>query len=220
MFLQAAVEVPQYFGVSLLVEGAHIRHPLSIRTKTFIRSHYESLHKSRHVLQPHKCPSGKENQYKEKKKIKTWPLISPQKVTMERSLTLQPLMEPRRPRVTLPSSSGPLPNPSAHNNLHTSHTHTQLHSGPTHTSFHRTHRHMLSLNRLEPSIEIISLQPTISYKGFYNQNTHSSLTHTVHVSHPVTRTHQYYSLLQRRNTETHRNKTHATTRDLMSQIEK
>lgn len=183
MFLQAPVEVPQYLGVSLLVEGAQIRHPLSSRTKTFIRSHYQSLHKSRHVRPPHKCPSGKENQYEEKKKIKSWLPISPRKVTMERSLTLQPLMEQRRPRAALPSSSGPLPNPAACHNLQISHTRI-----PTHTSCHRTHRHMLALNQLAPSLEIISLQPGI------NQNTHtythSSYTHRlcvppVHTHTPV-----------------------------------
>lgn len=140
MFLQALVEVPQYLGVSLLVEGAQIRRPLSSRVKTFIRSHYESLHKSRRVLQPHTCPSGKENQREEEeeekkrnKNKKTWPLVSTRKVAMERSLTLQPLIEKRFPRPALPSSSGPLPNPSVRRHLHTSHTRTHLPAEPTHT---------------------------------------------------------------------------------------
>lgn len=210
MFLQAPVEVPQYLGVSLLVEGAQIRHPCSSRAKTFIRSHYESLHKSRRVLQPHTRPSGKENQREEEKK-RTWPPVSIRKVTMERSLTLQPLMEKRRPRPALPSSSDPLPKPSDHHrhHLHTSHTHThhtQVRAEPTHT--HRTQRHLLSLNRLEPSLEIISLHPGISHKGWYHQNTHSH-THTVHMSHPAIRTHQHFSLLHRQNTEMDRNKGHA-----------
>lgn len=208
------MEVPQYLGVSLRVEGAQIRRPYSSRARAFIVSRYGSLHKSRRVLQPHTRPSGKENQCEEEKR--TWPTVSTRKVTMERSLTLQPLMEKRLPRPSPPSSSGLLPNPPAR--LHTSHTHTQrthVRAEPTnthtHALAHRTQRHVLSLNRLEPSLEKISLPPGIPYKGYYQQNT--LLTHTVHVSHPVTRTHQYLSLLRRQNTETSRDKRHAASTD-------
>ncbi|XP_058258450.1 tubulin monoglycylase TTLL3 [Hemibagrus wyckioides] len=217
IYKQAPVEVPQYLGVSLLVEGAQIRHPHSSHTKTFIRSHYKSLHKSRRVLQPHTHPSGKKNQCEEEKR--TWPIISTQRLTMERAFTLQPLLEKRRQRLVLPSSSGP----ADRHHLHTSHTHhTHVRSEPTHTHTHthtrRTQRHVLALHRLEPSLEIINLHPGISYKGFYQQNTHTNthtpLTHTVQVSYPpsVVRLHQFISPL-------HRNKTHTTTRDCTNQPE-
>ncbi|XP_017335088.1 tubulin monoglycylase TTLL3 isoform X1 [Ictalurus punctatus] len=225
IYKQAPVEVPQYLGVSFLVEGAQIRRPRSSRPKTFIRSHYESLHKSRRVLQAHTRPSDKENQREEEKRICPAPVCT-RKVTTERRVTLQPLMEKRRLRTdALPPSSGPLPNPSDRHRLHTSHTrthHTHARAEPTHAHTHRTQRHALSLNRLEPSLEIITLQPGISYKGFYQQNTHTHtpLTHTVQVSHPVIRLHQNFSLLQRQNTETYRNKGHAAPRDCTRQREK
>lgn len=226
--LQTPVEVPQCLGISLLVEGAQIRRPLSSRAKTFIRSHYEPLHKSRHGPQPHTCPSGKEKQSEDKegyeKKKRTWVPVSTRKVTMERSVTLQPLMEKRRLRPALPSSSGPLPNPSACHHLHTPHTrthHVHVRAQPTHTHAHRTQRHVLALNRLEPSLEILNLQPGLLYKDFYRQNTHSPLTHSVHMSHPVMRALHFFSVLQRQSTETYRNKGHAVFfRDCTSQREK
>lgn len=177
MFLQAPVEVPQHLGISLLVEGAQIRHPRSSRAKTFIRSYYGSLHKSRRILQPHTHPSGKENQCEEEEEKRTWLPVPTRKVTMERSLTLQPLMAKRCPRPALPSSLGPLPKPSHYHHLHTSHTcthHTQVHAEPTHT--HRTQRRLLSLNRVEPSLEIICRQHGVSHKSWYHQNSHTLST--------------------------------------------
>lgn len=205
MFLQASVEVPQYFGVSLLVEGSQIRHPHVTCVKTFIRSHYESLRKS-HCVQPHTHPSAKENQCEEEKK--TWPPVSTRKVTVERSLTLQSMMEKRCLRLALPSSSGPCPSPSA------SHLCAlQTRSEPSQGHTHRTQRHVLFLNRLEPSLDIISVQPAISYKSYPHQNTH---TPTFHVSRPVIHTNQYFSVLQRQNTKIQRNKGQATLNDCRS----
>lgn len=228
VFLQALVEVPPYLGVRLLVEGAHIRRPCSSRAKTFIRYHYKSIHKSRRVPQPHTRPSSKENQHEEAQRIR--PPVSTRKLTVERGLTLQPLLEKRLLRPMLPSSSGPPLKPSDSHLFHTSHIHAhRVRTEPTHTHIythtHRTQRHLLSLNRLEPSLEIINLQPGVSYKHFYHQkthtNTHSPLTHTNQVFYPpgVIRLHQYFSLLQRQNSETYRNKGLTTLRKRTSQTD-
>ncbi|KAK2858256.1 hypothetical protein Q7C36_006175 [Tachysurus vachellii] len=228
IYKQALVEVPPYLGVRLLVEGAHIRRPRSSRAKALIRYHYKSIHKSRRVPQTHTRPSSKENQHEEAQRIR--PPVSTRKLTVERGLTLQPLLEKRLLRPVLPSSSGLPLKPSDSHHLHTSHIHAhRVRIEPTHTHTythtHRTQRHLLSLNRLEPSLEIINLQPGVSYKHFYHQkthtNTHSPLTHTNQVFYPpgVIRLHEYVSLLQRQNSETYRNKGLTTLRKHTSQTD-
>ncbi|XP_072540617.1 tubulin monoglycylase TTLL3 [Salminus brasiliensis] len=169
IYKQAAVDVPQYVGVNLLVEGAQIRRPRPSPCKTFIHSHSEALRRSRPALRTSGHLSGKENQTDEVKRV--WPSVSSRKVTMERSPTFQPLLDKRRRRLDLPSSSCPLPHlPDRH---HTSYTRLHTCYEQAYARIKKIHRHPLSLNYVRPSLEIVSVRPVLKY----SQGTHTQTAH-------------------------------------------
>ncbi|XP_062853999.1 tubulin monoglycylase TTLL3 [Trichomycterus rosablanca] len=196
IFKQATIEVPQYVGVNLLVEGAQIRLPRPSPYKTSVQSQYESLHKSRQPLPTCALTSAKMNQSDEEKrhdKSKTWPAVSSRKVTMERSLTFQPLIEKRCYGPKLPSPLCPLPIPTSCHYRRTAFSTEQLHSRKQ-----RTQRTVLTLKRFDPTLQIISLKPELT-----NNRTSTDLltrpAHTVRVSHPKLHVNQYYSLFHQQN---------------------
>lgn len=193
--LQAAVEVPQYVGVNLLIEGTSIRRPRAPVYKPLIQSHPDPLSKSsshKSSLISSHCISGKENQSKEVKKA--WPTLSSRKVTLEKSLIFQPKLRKCPHRLVLPSNCCVLPNPAELHPQKLSHTHTQ----PDHPPTHRIRSNLPSLYRPTPSLDVINLRPRQTLaSGRYKHE-----THTVNISYPVLLMQKYLSLNYRLSMDT------------------
>ncbi|XP_051996421.1 tubulin monoglycylase TTLL3 isoform X2 [Xyrauchen texanus] len=186
IYKQAAVEVPQYVGVNLLVEGTSIRRPRAPVYKPLSQPQPEPLSKitsHRSSLTTSHCTAGKENELEGVKKA--WPAMSSRKAILEQSLSFHPKLRKRPHRLVLPSSCCVLPNPAELHLQKLSYPHNQ----PDHTQTHRTRSNLPSLYCPTPSLDMISLQPEQGHTSIHYQNGIQK-----NISYPVLRIHQYLSL--------------------------